>query len=229
MANQDIPINGLRDATEFVTQRLMISRERQFVQNYMQTTIWDNDWSGTTSTPGNTEFIYFDDYVDSDPIKVFGDAIEAVESTTGFTPNTCVMDSETWRVIKDHPQLVERYKYTQSGVMTPQMVAPLLDMNNILIARGVYNDAAQGATDDMQRIHDNFIFIAYVEPRPTLMRPSAGYTFAWAGYGGNNAYGLSMSRFDLPLIRSQRVEGELAYAHKPVATDMAVFLDDPIS
>lgn len=228
-ANTDQPLNADRDATEFVTQRLMISRERQFVQNYLQAGIWETDWSGTTSAPSSTEFIHFDDYTNSDPIRVFGDVIEDIEGRTGFTPNVCAMDSETWRVLKDHPDLVERYKYTQSGIMTPQLVAPLLGVDNILVAKGLYNTAKPGATDAFERIHDNFVFLAYVQPTPALLRPSAGYTFAWSGYGGANAYGLTISRFYLDLIKADRIEGELAYDQKVVATDLGAFLDDPIS
>ena len=47
-ANADAPINVDREAAEFVTSRLMLKMETQFVSNFFTTGIW-----GTDTTPSN--------------------------------------------------------------------------------------------------------------------------------------------------------------------------------
>jgi hypothetical protein len=58
-ANADAPINVDREATEFVTSRIALKMETQFVSNFFTTGIW-----GTDSTPTNL----WSDYTSSDPI-----------------------------------------------------------------------------------------------------------------------------------------------------------------
>lgn len=222
-ANTDEPLDADRDATEFVTRRLALSQEREFVRKYIGDGIWgtDVDLSGM-----NYEHL---DNDSSDPIRYVDEAKDTVETTTGYTPNVLAMDIGTWRALKEHGDLIERYKYTQAGIMTPQLVAPLFGVDNILIASGIVNTAPEGTADDFNRIHPNFMLLAYVPATAGIMRPSAGYTFAWTGYGGSNAYGITISRFRLDLIRADRVEGELAYTHKVVAKDLGVFFHDTLT
>jgi len=222
-ANTDNPLDADRDATEFVTQRLMVSKERQFVDDYIGTGIWGED----VDLSGGTYEQLDDD--SSDPIKYVDEAKDDVETETGYTPNVLCMDIQTWRALKEHGDLIDRYKYTQSGIMTPELIAPLFGMDRILIASGIYNKGQEGRDDDFDRIHPNFMFLAYVPERPGLRRPSAGYTFTWTGYGGANAYGVTMNRFRMQNIKADRIEGEMAYDHKIVAEDLAVFFHNTIS
>ena len=66
-------------------------------------------------------------------------------------------------------------------------------------------------------------------PRPSLMHPSAGYTFSWTGYLGASQEGLRIMRFRVQEKRSDRVEGEMAYDQKVVAPDLGVFFPNVIS
>jgi len=80
--NADAGINLDRDATEFVTQRLMLRREIQWVSDYFTTSVW-----GTDSTPSNL----WSAYTTSDPIDDIETGKSAILSVTGFEPNTLVL------------------------------------------------------------------------------------------------------------------------------------------
>jgi len=99
----------------------------------------------------------------------------------------------------------------------------------VLIGGAVQNVAAEKATADMQFIFSNAALLVYAAPRPSLMLPSAGYTFSWTGYTGAGADGLRMSRMRVDLRRCDRVEGELAYDQKQVAADLGFFVDSPLT
>ena len=98
-----------------------------------------------------------------------------------------------------------------------------------MIAGAVENIAAEQAVNDLQFIFGKAALLAYAAPRPSLMHPSAGYTFSWTGYLGASQQGLRMMRFRVQEKRSDRIEGEMAYDQKVVADDLGVFFTGVIS
>ena len=58
--------------------------------------------------------------------------------------------------------------------------------------------------------------LLYVPDNPSLMTPSAGYTFAWR-YAGAGPDGQRVSRFRMDHLRADRIEMEMAYDQKAVS------------
>ena len=54
---------------------------------------------------------------------------------------------------------------------------------------------------------------------PGLQTPTAGYTFSWTGYMGAGAEGTRIKQFRMEHLDSDRLEGQMAYDQKVVATD----------
>jgi hypothetical protein len=57
------------------------------------------------------------------------------------------------------------------------------------------------------------------------MAPSAGYVFSWAGLLGAGNEGLRAKTIPVPLKNATRVENEMAYDMKVVASDCGAFLE----
>jgi hypothetical protein len=68
-ANADAPLNPLREATEFVTRRLLLRRELQFVTDFFTTGVWADDVTGVAGTPSTGQTKQWSDYTSSDPIS----------------------------------------------------------------------------------------------------------------------------------------------------------------
>jgi hypothetical protein len=68
----------------------------------------------------------------------------------------------------------------------------------------------------------------YVAPRPSLKMPSAGYIFAWTGLLGAAAYGNRMKRIPMPMLDAERIEGEMAFDLKIVASDLGYMFADAV-
>jgi hypothetical protein len=64
----------------------------------------------------------FTDKANSDPIGVFEDGKEAVRGKIGKYPNTAVIGAASWKAIKQHPQFLERIKYSMKGVLTVELL-----------------------------------------------------------------------------------------------------------
>lgn len=227
MDNYDNPLDPKRDATEFVTQKLLIKREREFASNFMTTGVWGTDLTGGGSSD---DFHEFDDYTDSTPIKTVKEAKRTVKKSTGFMPNVLAMGGEVWDVLSEHPDVIDKVKYTRSAIdLSPDLVASAMGLDRIVVAEGVYADNEEGDTDSYKHIVGKTMLLAYVPDRPSLLTPSAGYIFSWNNYGEGSGYGVSIYDFYLKHIKSSRVEGELAFDQKKVASDLGVFFEDVIS
>ncbi|MDD5229905.1 MAG: major capsid protein [Candidatus Marinimicrobia bacterium] len=222
-ANSDAVINNDRDATEFVTQRLLLSRERQFVTTYLSSGVWD------TTYTGGTDFTAWSDFAGSDPVGDVTLGLRTVKTNTGYRPNTLIMGGQVWDKLKDHPDILERIKYTQKGIISQDLVAQVFGVQKILVMDAVYNTGVEGAAVSMSQVLGKYALLCYSAPNPSLLAPTAGYIFAWSGYGGRNAYGITMTRLRNDMTKSDRVEGELAYDMKVISTDLGYLFSGAVA
>lgn len=222
-ANADDAINMDRDATQWVTNQLLLKREKLWVSNFFQTSIWGSNQAGVASAPGSNQFVRFD-VAGSVPIETLRAQILAQQQLTGYTPNTLVMGAQVWNALADHAEFLDRIKYTQRGMVTEDLLASLLGIDRVFVARAVeVTTAEEAAADTYSFLLGKSMLLCYAAPNPGTLQPSAGYTFNWTGYLGANANGMRMSTLDMPWIRSRRVEGELAFDMKLVAAELGTF------
>jgi hypothetical protein len=78
----------------------------------------------------------------SDPVKDIRDAIDAARDTMGRRPNTLVLGYDAWRALRDHSKMIERIKYSERAVLTPEIVAQVFDLQNVIVGEANYvNDS----------------------------------------------------------------------------------------
>ena len=218
-ANATAPIDLDRDATEWVTHQLLLKRELVFANSYLNTGVWSNEYAGVTGTPSAGEVVKWSDYTNSTPIQDITNAITAIARGTGYKPNVLVLAPDVFNALKNHPNIVERIKYTQKAVVTEDMIAGLFGVDKVLVPWAVVNTAEEGATDNVEFIISGKALLAYASPSPSLYKPSAGYTFVWIGLVGANA-GVRIKKFRMEHLSADRVEGEMAFDMKVVASDL---------
>ncbi len=223
-ANQDAPLNLDRDASEFVTRGLLLRREKDWAAKYFTTGIWTGSTTGTDITPGTLW-----DASSSTPIANIRAEMLSVHKTTGFMPNKLVLGQDVWGAIQDNADFLDRIAVTQRKIVTTELLANVLELDEVLIAKAVENTAKEGATAAMDYVYTRDALLVYAAPRPSLLLPSGGYTFSWNGYLGASADGLRMLRFRMDAIRSDRIEGEMAYDQKLVSGELGVFFNNTIS
>lgn len=223
-ANEDPVINQDRLATLFVMRQLAILRERDWASNFFSTGIW------TGSTGGDiTPSTLWDD-PNSTPIENLEEQLTSVEEKTGYRPNTAVLGKKVWTSLKNHPQFLERIKYSEKGIIGLDLLAEVLELERVLVASAVQNTAAEGATPVMGRVlSSTSALVCYAAPQPGLMVPSAGYTFSWTGHTGAGPSGQRIKRFRDEPKSSDIIEGEMAYDMKVVASDLGAFFTGAVS
>ena len=213
-ANADAPLDMDADATKFLTQQMMIKRDRDWASSFFSGGSWTGSTTGSDITPG-TKW----DASGATPIQDIEEQADSIEAKTGFRGNVLVLGVDAYTALKNSADVVDRIRYTQQGVVTEDMLAGLLGMDKVLVARGVYNSAAEGATDSISRIYTgDTALVLHVPSTPGIMTPAAGYTFAWTGYTGAGPDGQRVSRFRMDHLRSDRIEMEMAYDQSQVST-----------
>jgi hypothetical protein len=222
-ANADAPINVDREAAEFVTHRLLTRREIQFVTDFMTTGKWSKDITGVAASPTTNETIQWSDYTNSDPIEDIEAGKASILSTTGLEANTLVLGYDVFRRLKNHPDLVDRIKYTSSQTITEDMLARMFDIERVLVSKSVKATNAEGATGAYSFTTGKTALLAHVAPSPGILTPSAGYTFSWTGVSQGLGLTIGTSTFRLESLRATRVEAELAFDNKVVAQDLGYF------
>lgn len=222
-ANTDSPLDPDRDAVQFLTQRGLLRQEIQWVTDYFTTSKWTTDVTGVASGPTGSQTIHWSNYSTSDPINDIELGKETILSTTGFLPNTLTLGYQAYRQLKYHPDLVDRFKYTSPENITEDMMASFFDLDNVYVAKAIKATNIEGETAAYSFAHGKHALLAYVNPTPGLLAPSAGYTFTWNGVSQGMGTNIGVSRFYLPHLKTDRIEIELAFDNKVVATDLGYF------
>lgn len=236
-ANSDVPLDADRDATIFVTQKLAIKREVVFLSKYFTTGVWTGSTTGTDITPGTLW-----DAANSTPIEDIEAQQFHIKQLTGKWSNRFVAGTSVYRALKNHAEILDRLKYVQRGVITPELIAAILAPPNapesadggefkVIVAAATYNTAAEGETDSMAFMADaKDALLAYANPNPSIMQPSAGYCFTWVPVAG---YLARMKQIPMPWLGTatdgtptMRVEGELSLDCKAVASDCGVYFNN---
>lgn len=227
-ANQDSQFNIDREAAEFVAWQLLLTREAKFVKSYFDAGIWDTDLTGKASSPGSGEFLQWDQS-GSDPINDVKDAILEQQLLTGFKPNVLVLGPQVLRALESHGDILDRIKYVQRGEVTVDLLASLFDVPRVLVPYAIQNTAPEGAAESNAFFYGKAALLAYAAPNPGIMTPTAGYTFNWRRYTGSSALTPTTKRFRMEEITSDRIESELFFDMKVVASEMGTYFASAVS
>lgn len=216
-ANQDEPIDLDRDAANYLSQQMMLQRESIWISSFFTTSLWTGSTTGTDVTPGTLWSA-----VGSTPIEDVQAQNDSIAEKTGFAPNTMVIGPEVFTQLKSHPDILDRIKYTERGIVTKDLLASLFDLDSVMVAKGTRNTAAEGATASFDYFAGKNALLCYVTPTPGINIPTAGYTFSWTGLGQNN-FGDAIKKFRMEELESDRVEQNSAFDQKLVTANLGMF------
>ncbi len=168
--NADAPLRPDVTATEFVTDGLLLALEKRVADIITACGNWTNasnpsvQWSDDTSNP----------WGDIDT------AVNAVVSTIGRAPNVAVMSWDVWRKLRQHPDLIDRVKYTRSsGRLEVADLAGWFEFDKVLVGKALIDSAVEGRTSSISYIWGDDFWVGYVPLAPALEVPATGYVLTW--------------------------------------------------
>lgn len=223
LANADSALNLETAAARFVGAKLAIRRERRWVASFFVPGVWGTDMVGVVAAPAAGQFIQWDQAA-STPLADIEVGKLAMMGTTGYAPNTLVLGPQVFSKLKDNAKIRDQFKYTSADSIDLAMMAQFFGLKRIVVANGVYTSTAEGAAVQTTGfIAGKNALLCYTPDAPSVLEPAAGYTFSWSGYTGS-VDGYALSRFRMPELRVDRLEGEIAYDMRVIAPAMGYFL-----
>jgi hypothetical protein len=226
-ANADSALQPDREATQFVTQKAMIKREKVWANAYFKTGIWGEEDNGVASgAVAGTSVLHWSDGA-SMPIEQVRKAKQDVLRKTGYEPNKLILGKPVYDALLDHPDVIDRLKYGQTAgspaMANRERLAQLFEVDDIMVSKAIENTAAEGATESSAFILGKHALLCYAAPSPGLQTPTAGYTFSWTGYLGASAEGIRMKQFRMENLEADRVEIQMAFDAKLISADLGFF------
>jgi len=156
---------------QFLTNLMELELEKRVATAAFVTGVW-----GTSNTLTGTS--QWSDFANSDPIADADTAIRTILRNTGARPNTMFIGLLGWEKLKEHPLILDKYKHTQTGIMTEELVAAVLGMPELVIGDSVENTADENLAFTGADIWtDNALFL--VRNSPALGVANGAYTFMW--------------------------------------------------
>lgn len=214
--NADSPISPDVDSTEILTQMLMLRREKDLasvVQN-------SNNWSQTLSCT-STQY-WSSNTTTTNPITMLDSLSSVILQNSGKDPNRLILTDAQFKAAKEHVSIVDRIKHTSPQSVTPEMLARLLNLDKVLVAKAINNTAKEGLDESMAFIWTDAAFLYYAPEKPALKQVSALYTI-W-----KDAYTepFKVERWREAKRSSDAIQVSGMYQHKAVATSCAYLIID---
>lgn len=167
------PLDLRIDAALTVTEKVLLEKE-QNLATYLNST------TNLTQNITKSGIGQWNDYANSTPFTDVQGYRSTMIGQTVF-PNTMAMGQQVWDQLKNHPDLLERIKYTQMGVVTEALLATLFEVDNVVIGSSVVNSAVDGQTDSVGFVWPKSAWLMYCTPQPGIRTVSAGYFLTLQG------------------------------------------------
>lgn len=182
--NADEVLNPMETAVRFVTESILLAKEKVMATLLTSTANWTNCYEDAEGL-----------WVTTDTTNTFLKDVllrrETIRQAIGKYPNVMVMDAKTYKGLKEAPVLLDRIKYTGTqgnpADVTTQMIAMLLELDKVLVCGAIYSSDEETVAGTEFTAVDLFetnagkgaAWLGYVSPTAAVDIPSAGYTFVW--------------------------------------------------
>jgi hypothetical protein len=211
------PIDLDRDGMIFLTQQMLLRREIDFSASFMADSVWTHTGSKTAS---------WSTYTTSTPVSDVAGAMETLlgYGVPGDMDIVMVCGQIVWSAMADHPDLLDRIKYTERASISRLRgaLADIFGVREILVSSAAYNSAAEGATESLADIIDDDLLVIYSPQEAGLHTACGGKTFVWGPGGGAG----TMYRYYEDQVESTILRIKTQYDQKATNADAGVWFKD---
>jgi len=173
--NADNPLDMDVDTTENLTNLIQLLREKRIAD-----VVFAGGNHGTTSALAGAN--RWDDYAGSDPIGDVQTAKDTVHAASGKMPNVMIVGKQVHSKLLHHPDILERIKYTQKGLVTEDLLATMFEVDRYVVGKALYDSSEEGDSEVLAYVWGKSVALIYSEPSPGLKKVSYGYQFQSRGF-----------------------------------------------
>lgn len=164
------------------------------------------------------------DYTNSDPIPAILNAFDGMV----MRPNVGVLGQAVWTRVRQHPKVIKAVygPNLDGGLVTPQQLAAVLELDEIIIGRAWRNTAKRGQSTTMGRVWGKHA--AFIRRNPSPAGPNSAPTFTWTAQFGTRVAG-QMNEPKIGLRGSQRVRAGESLKEVVSANDLGYLFIDAVA
>ena len=164
--------NPMYEATEYIAELLALDREKRVAGMVFDA---NNYVTGCKTTlAGNAQW----SHAESDPLADLLTGLEAPFQR----PNTVILGREVWVKLCRHAKVLQTVypNANGNGIVTPEQLAQVLDVERVLIGNARANTAKRGANANISRLWGKNVALLYLDPAATVNhRLTWGITAEW--------------------------------------------------
>lgn len=173
-------IPGLTDpvgmSVEYLTNLLLLDKEVRVAATVFNSTSYA---AGNSVVLSGTS--QFSDYANSNPLP----ALLGYLDVPLMRPNIMTIGQDAWRVLRQHPRIVESVSKSGAGLgaqgtVMREALAELLEIDEVLVGQGWINASKRGLTPTYSRVWGKHISFQYRDKMATPMRGTTfGFNATW--------------------------------------------------
>lgn len=175
IANADAPLDLLANATYKTNDGIEWNREKEIAAILTATGSYGTNY--LTIGAGDE----WDSAGGGAPIKNIQDAVGNCLGGPGPTRLVGFCGWNVYKVLARHPEVRDLYKYTGSGLASPQLLAGTFGMDELLVGKAWQDTANPGQTLALDRIWGEVFGVVRVSTAPRPNMYAFGMTFNWLG------------------------------------------------
>ena len=225
--NADVNLD--QATVRFLTEQVLIARDYEVVTTLLAEASWTAKFEGVNAGPTGDQFLQWDDAA-STPFADIRKVNTALKKSCGRRATHLLVTSDVDDWLKEHPDALDAIKYTQTGIVTNDLLAAKFGVTHYLVADAVYNTAAEGVTASMAFMATKSGLLYYAPETASLDVPSACYNMSWSDFdqvpAGQGAT-ISTWRNDDP--EGEWSKAEMYFTPKVTAMDAGIFLKTMIA
>ncbi len=222
-------IDPRRSKVRFVAEQMRLHLDITFADSFFKSGVWTNEYTGVASSPTGKQFLKFTD-ANFDPVHFFNERKREIKLAGRREPNKLALGYDAYTALIEHPDILERVKYTGStanpAIVNRNVLAQVLGIDEVVVFMSTYNSAEPGQSDNMNFICDpEGALLCYATPSPAIDEPSAGYIFTWDMLGNGNW--MATDQFEgEDGTHTEFIEGLMSTDMRKTADDLAVYMAD---
>jgi hypothetical protein len=175
--NADAPLTPDSDATDIITMRIMLGREKAMKD--MATATANYATGHVVTLSGTTQW---NDYANSNPISDVRTGVRTIHSKLFTQPNLMVIPWLVMSTLEDHPDFIERIKYSERAILSQDIIAAIFGIPNVVVPGAGYSTAGTGVpvtSANTTYLWGKDVILAYVPGTPGVRQIGFGYEFVW--------------------------------------------------
>jgi hypothetical protein len=222
-ANADSGVEIESTATMYLVDQLNLQKDLSFATDFFTNS---SGWgSGTVSSAWDVPST-------GTPVTNITSAVLTIKRALGASADSHrivgIGGTKILNALITSDQVRDRTKYVmaQSYQAVQDSLAPVLNLDQLLISTREYNTAAENLTASYSPVFDNDFLVIAVPKSPGLSTPAAGYTFAWDENGRGDMY---VEQYREERKKATVIRAVCYYDQKQTGTDIGVYFNNPVT